>query len=217
MARNPLGVGGFCGGIGEVTLAYGGNVMRMLFDILRHNTSYEIESPPFQNGTFHLRSRACDRGAPPPLIDNRTTGKCVVRADSWDDPNTDWVRHLVPDQGESSGGPVSISADSCRRRGQSVIADSAEFAAFWNAHPGVNHGNAIPVVDFRTQFVLTVFQADHGGGYYLTSLQVDKRGNLTFVRAPDQSPNRPACSANTFVLHRSGINAVGGKPLPPAR
>src|SRR5687768_14790881 len=60
---NPLA---HCGDVRDLTLTYAGKTMRLLFDIKEHNTYFEIDAPPFQDGTFRLRSLRCrDRARPP--------------------------------------------------------------------------------------------------------------------------------------------------------
>ncbi len=86
-AGNPMRFGidppAFCGKVDEVVLERSGKQMRLVFDIGEHNTYYEIDSLPFQPGTFQLKSRKCTDGKPPPMIDNNTKGKCFISADNW--------------------------------------------------------------------------------------------------------------------------------------
>ena len=84
---NPLGFGidppAFCGKIADLVINKGGKEMRLVFDIGEHNTHYEIDSLAFQPGTFYLQSTKCSDGAPPPMIDNNTVGKCFVSSSNW--------------------------------------------------------------------------------------------------------------------------------------
>lgn len=216
---NPLsfdGVGSpltLCGRIADMTLAYGGKVMRMALDVEQHNTYYEIDSPPFQDGSFHLGSLACGSGAPPPRIDNRTTGVCRVSADNWERMGGDRVRYFVPIY--YGGGFVQLSADACRSRGTVVITTPEERAAVWKSHPEATGPHPEPSTDFGRQFLLVVYQAGRAANYGRNSFLVRSRGDLTFIPVPDERTDPGACSVMFFVLSRDGINSVEGKPLPP--
>jgi hypothetical protein len=51
----------------ELTLVYSGKQMKLVFDINQHHfTHYLIDSLPFQDGAFRLRSFACKRNGPLP-------------------------------------------------------------------------------------------------------------------------------------------------------
>jgi hypothetical protein len=209
---NPLPVGRVCGRISELTLALDGKVMRLLFDIDQHNTSFEIDSPPFQEGTFHLRSPACADGARPPLIDNRTTGKCRVAAENWEGMDKDWVRHLV--LRDFNGGQAPFSADSCRSLKPNAVTTPTEFAGLWSAYSTLAGRNPIPLVDFRTSFVLIAY-LPRGTWFNILGVQVDKRGDLTLVTQPHPPASSPECSVVLIQLPRSGVSSIGGRPLPP--
>jgi len=71
----------------ELTLAYKGKQMKLLFDEMKRNhLIYNlIDSLPFQAGTFRLRSFECEHGEPPPgLITEDTRNRvCFISADNW--------------------------------------------------------------------------------------------------------------------------------------
>lgn len=94
--NNPLKFG-MCGEIKDLTLIYKNAEMQLIFDIGEHNTRYDIDSLPFQAGTFRLMRKKdatywsaleCAEGKSPPLIDNNTTGVCSVSADNWKSETT---------------------------------------------------------------------------------------------------------------------------------
>jgi hypothetical protein len=214
-ATNPLVFDGrmtSCGELGDLTLAYGGKVMRMLFDIREHNTYYEIDSPPFQEGTFHLRSLACEGGAAPPRIDNRTTGKCLVPADSWDGMDRDWVRAVVAEY--HGGGWVHVPADACRSRGLVAITRQNDVAALWRSHPEALDRAREPTLDFRWQLLLAVYRAGHDASFAIEAIRVDKSGDLTFAAQTDDRSDPASCSIVVLGLYRSGVHSIAGKPLP---
>jgi hypothetical protein len=69
----------------ELTLVYNGKQMKLVFDIKQHHfTYYLIDSLPFQDGAFRLRSFACKRGGPlPELITTDRGSRCFISADNW--------------------------------------------------------------------------------------------------------------------------------------
>jgi hypothetical protein len=86
---NPFFIGmDHCGSIRELTLRFEGKTMQLRFEIGEHNTSYLIESLPFQAGDFTLHrenswSLPCAGGKGPPLIDNEHSGSCRVVSQLW--------------------------------------------------------------------------------------------------------------------------------------
>ncbi|HEV8158805.1 MAG TPA: hypothetical protein VGP58_07235 [Pyrinomonadaceae bacterium] len=214
--NNPLIFGIYsptvCGKVGDLTLEYGGKQMRLIFDIGEHNTSYEIDSPPFWEGTFHLASLKCKDGAKPPLIDNNNTGKCPVSADSWKSAGNDWARHLV--WNEMWDGRNARRVD-CKNKKLEVITNHKDWTAAWEIYRGVGRSNPLPAIDFKTEVVLIVYlpKAPPSLGY--DSIVVDKKGDLTFRPPPPRSYDPNRCSVLLLEIYRSGIKSIEGKPLPP--
>ena len=203
---NPLAD---CGDVRDLTLTYAGKTMRLLFDIKEHNTYFEIAAPPFQDGTFRLRSLRCRDRARPPMIDNRTRGKCLVEADSWQRVEQEPVGQLVARA--LAGGPVDSTAASCRSaagRSLEAITTQQDWDTAWKRYPGVARGNALPSVDFATQFVLVVYRP-----LWPRSIQLDKEGDLTFVRPLGLADGIP-CSILFLTVERSGVRSIAGRPLP---
>jgi hypothetical protein len=69
----------------ELTLVYSGKQMKLVFDINQHHfTHYLIDSLPFQDGAFRLRSFACKRNGPlPERITTYNGSLCFISADNW--------------------------------------------------------------------------------------------------------------------------------------
>jgi hypothetical protein len=69
----------------ELTLVYNGKQMKLIFDIKQHHfTYYLIDSLPFQDGVFRLRSFVCKRSGPlPELITTNNGSLCFISADNW--------------------------------------------------------------------------------------------------------------------------------------
>jgi hypothetical protein len=200
---------GYCGKIGEVVIIYGGKQMRLLFDIDKHNTLYVIDSLPFQEGTFHLRSLKCKDGARPPMIDNNTIGKCVVSADNWEGMEKEWVRRL------SKNDYIGIRSDqsrSCRSKVISVISRQTDLAAAADLYPEIKRGGTLlPAIDFKTEIALIISTPrllSYG------SIIVDKNGDLTLDQPPEDSDNN--CHMFFLRVYRSGVKSIEGNPLPPA-
>src|SRR5262249_32875990 len=167
----------------------------------------------FQAGTFHLRSRECSRGEPPPLIDNATRGKCRVSSINWDGMEKDWVRYLIPeDEGRDGGGYVRLAPDECASKGMVVLNTRTELDSVWKSHPELTAASANrPSLDFRWKFLVVLYQLG-GGTYSFTSFRVDKRGDLTFVPPdPYRPPPDERCHAWFIGLYRSGVTSVDGK------
>jgi len=212
-ALNPLA---FCGGVEDLTLAYAGRTMRLLFDLGEHNTYYEIESPPFQGGTtFRLRSLRCRHGARPPRIDNRTTGKCLVPADSWERTEEERAGRLVVRP--LAGGVVDSTAESCRSSAGGLleaITTQRDWETTWKAYPSVAGGNPLPKVDFATQLVLVVYRPIGP-----RSVRVGQPGDLTWVRRPDQDQyfyDPIPCLVLYEAVDRNDVRSINGRPLPAA-
>lgn len=213
---NPLifGIDSPCGKLGDLTVGSGGKLMKLFFDIGEHNTSYLIDSLPFQEGTFQLKSLGCKDGARPPMIDNLNAGNCFVSADNWKGMEKDWVRHLI--WNDFSGGRIDTQGLDCRKKTIGVISTQKDWEAAWKFYREANRGNPLPAVDFRAEVVLTVFlpKAPPSSGY--DSILVDKKGDLTFRRLPPPKAYDPdACSILLLIIYRSGVESIEGKPLPP--
>lgn len=221
-ARNPLafsgvdGPLGFCGEIGDLTLSFAGKAMRLRFELPRHNTSFEIDSPPFQDGAFRLQNVQCRDGRPPPRIDNRTEGTCYVAADSWRHVEPGEVRHLVARASYTWFGPLpSVKCPGNIRTTLFALTSDSDWAATWRAYPDMARGNPQPKVDFATEFVLGVNQTGRQPTFTPRSFSVDGSGDLTFERAAD-SYDPTQCSYLYAVLPRAGVKSIAGYPLPPA-
>src|SRR5262249_22038369 len=188
--RNPLVIGEHdnCGHIGELKIASPGKQMILYFDTEEHNTYYEIDSLPFQEGVFHLRSLRCKDGAAPPLIDNRTVGKCLVSAETWEGSDKEWFRYIIPERRSySRGGYISKSVDFCRGKPPDVITSQEALVAAWNTYREATHVNPLPPVDFRREFVLAPYLPARSPSYSIEAIRVDKRGDLTFDPGPEGS------------------------------
>lgn len=215
--RNPLvfGIGSglnHCGRIGDLVLSYRGKEMRLLFD-LRRGVHYDVDSPPFQNGTFHLRGPFC-----PHPDDRDSSGRCVVSSDRWDGMDKEWVRHPVPVF--IGGGRLAEPVAACRSATVRAVTRRSEWDALWRSHPGVVRSNRPLEFDFRTQVMLVAYLPIGNFGLTLESVRVDKSGDLTF--APMREPPDPqSCSVVIVVIYRSGVRSIEGAPLPsgetPAR
>lgn len=204
-----------CGAVEALTLTYAGKTMRLVFGIGEHNTYYEIEGPPFQQGTFRLRSLRCHGGAPPPRIDNRTSGKCLVAADGWERTERGEVGHLVAR--ELAGGFADSTAGSCPSatgRQLEAITTPRDWETAWTSDPGVARGKPLPTVDFTTQFVLVVYRAELAVPLGIESIRVDERGDLTYVHTPGLYAPRH-CAMLYVAADRAGVRSVAGQPLPP--
>jgi hypothetical protein len=196
---------GYCGKIGDVVISYGGKQMRLLFDINKHNTRYVIDSLPFQEGTFHLRSLKCKDGARPPMIDNNTIGKCVVSADNWEGLEKEWVRHL---SWNDYGGIRTDQNRSCRNKVISVINTGTDLAATGELYPEIKRGsNLLPAIDFKTEIMLIISTPRLS----YESIVVDKNGDLTLGPLPETSDNN--CHMYFLKIYRSGVKSIEGKPL----
>jgi hypothetical protein len=208
---NPLFFDILCGKIGDLTLEYKGKQMRLIFDIGEHNTSYQIDSPPFQEGTFHLQSRRCKDGAKPPVIDNRNTGKCVVTADNWEGMDKDWVRHLI--WNDFWGGQLD-STLTCRDKKIDIINNQKDWSDSWKLFREAAKGNPLPLIDFRTEVVLIKYLSGQPPSLSYDSIVVDKKGDLTFrgVARPGLIHHR-ACSVLLIRIYRSGVKTIEGKLL----
>jgi hypothetical protein len=186
--------------------------MRLVFDIDGHNTYYEIDSLPFQQGTFHLKSMKCADGAPPPMIDNNTVGKCFVSASNWKPADKTQKRAVIPNETWMSGNSTADCRDT------EVITTEQRFAEFVRENPLMNNPNYIPAVDFKTEIVLIQYldlnRRDRGNG----PLTVDANGDLTFREPSVRKEARgsaPRCDILLRSVSRSGIRSVEGKPVPP--
>jgi hypothetical protein len=217
---NPLSLGHFhplnntCGQVADVVIGYHGKQMTLYYDILEHNTYYEIDSLPFREGVFHLRSLKCHDGARPPRIDNDTTGKCVVSAETWEGSEKEWVRYVQVARHSGGGDFINQPASFCRRKAPDVIVDQPGLESIWRKYPEATHGNHFPQVDFQREIVIAPYLADQGPSYTFKSLKVDQRGNLTFHPAPrdvDVAENK--CSIVFLIINRGGIKTVSGKPF----
>jgi hypothetical protein len=204
-----------CGQIAAREIASSGKQMILYFDIDEHNTYYEIDSLPFQEGVFHLRSLRCKDGADPPLIDNRRVGKCLVSAENWEGSDEEWVRYIVPSRPSYGGGYIWKSADFCRGKPLDVMTSRDALAAAWNSYREATNGNSVPDVDFRREVVLIPYMPARSAAYSIKSLKVDKSGDLTFDPGPEGSSDPKNCSILFLIINRAGIKSVGGKPLPP--
>jgi hypothetical protein len=169
------------------------------------NTRYVIDSLPFQEGTFHLRSLRCNDGARPPMIDNNTNG---VSADNWDGLEKDWVRRLFWNE---SIGIRSDQSRSCRARVINIIGSQTDLAAAAESYPEIKRGGTLPpTIDFRTEIALIIStpRLSHG------SIIVGKNGDLTLDQSPEVSDNN--CHVFFLAVYRSGVKSIEGKPLPTA-
>lgn len=206
--RNPLVLGTAswlipCGQLGDLVLSYRGKEMRLLLDLRRGH--YEIESPPFQSGTFHLRGPLC-----PHPRDLSPGGRCLVSSHRWEGMDAEWVRHLVPVY--VAGGPVSNRA-ACSSPKVRPITTRSEWDELWRSHPGVVRSNRPLEFDFGTQVMLVAYLPTRNLGLTLESVRVDKSGDLTFV--PVREPPDPqSCSVVIVVIYRSGVRSIEGVPLP---
>ena len=203
-----------CSNFGEMTLRYGGKQMKLLFDIGEFGSVYGamIDSLPFQEGTFHLRSTQCKEGAIPPVADKLNISNCLVAADNWEGMNKDWVRHLQ--WNDFNGGQINTPGFNCNNQPMKVISRQKDWEAAWRDYRGVRPGNPLPPVDFKTEVVLVGFlpKAPPALGY--DSLFVDKKGNLTFhPLPPPENYYQKACSVALLTIYRSGIKSVEGKLL----
>lgn len=198
-----------CGRIGDLTLEYGGKQMRLIFDIGGHNTSYEIDSLPFREGTFRLGSLKCSDGAKPPIIDNLNDGKCLVSAESWEGTNKDWVRHLILN--DFWGDQVDPRLN-CSDKKIDVINNQKDWAVAWKLNPLANNYSSIPAIDFRAEVVLIIYFLGRLG---YDSIIVDEKGDLTIRASPRPRLRREDCSVVLARIYRSGVKSIEGKPLPP--
>jgi len=214
--RNPLGFGmdppAFCGKIGDLVIRKGKKVMRLDFDIGEHNTHYEIDSLPFQEGTFRLKSTKCKDGTPP-AIDNNTVGKCRVAASAWAPLDRSQKRIVIPRETWATG----RSRKDCVGMGTEIITTEKRFAEVVRENPLMNQ-TYVPAVDFKTEIVLVQYldsnRRKHGNG----PLTVDARGDLTFGEPSAVSfggGSVPFCAMRLWAVYRSGIATVEGKPIPP--
>ena len=204
----------FCGKIGDMTLEYGGKQMRLFFDIRDHNTYFQIDSLPFQEGTFHLRGLKCNDGAKPPLIDNNNSGKCVVAADNWEGMEKDWVRQLV--WNDFWGGRIDPQGLDCRGKTTDVINTQKDWEAAWKLFREAANGNPLPAIDFKTEIVLMAYAPKAPPSIGYDALMVDKKGDLTVHLVPrPKQYDQKACTILLLAIYRSGIKTVEGKSLPP--
>ena len=145
------------------------------------------------------------------MIDNRTSGKCLVEADSWQRVEQEPVGQLVARA--LAGGSVDSTAASCRSaagRPLEAITTQKDWDTAWKWYPGVTRGTALPTVDFKTQFVLVVYRPIEP-----RAIRVDKEGDLTFVRPLGLYGGIP-CSVLFLTVDRSGVRSIAGRPLPDA-
>lgn len=214
--RNPLRFGevALCGKIGDLIIHKANVEMRLVFDIGEHNTYYEIDSLPFQEGTFHLKSLKCADGAAPPMIDNNTVGTCFVSASNWEPADITTKRIVIPSETWMSG----RSTGDCGGNTTEVITTEKRFAEFVRENPLMNNPNYIPAVDFKTQIVLIQYRGSDRGSRGNGPLTVDANGDLTFgdLSVHKAAPGSvPRCDIRLWSVYRSGIKSVEGKPVPP--
>lgn len=211
---NPLIFGAYnpsvCGKIGDLTLEYRGVEMRLIFDIPEHNTRYLIDSLPFQAGTFYRGALRCADGGSPPMIDNNTTGKCVVATDTWTKADATWKRPL---RWTDSWSSRLNGTDPCPGRKVEAISRHTEWVDAWALHHGTNRNDPLPAIDFTTEVILIVhLPATYRLGH--DSAWTNLKGELIF---PDQPSVRKRASLNCTVwmlrIYRSGIKSVDGRPL----
>lgn len=216
---NPLtfGINGIhtaCGQLGDLTLTSGGKTMHLLFDIREHNTYFEIDGLSYREGTFHLRSLECLHGARPPVIDNNSSGKCLVPAERWEGADKEWVRYVLAPTGRAFAGSTTVPLEECRTRTLDAVTERAASDSLLAAYPSLGEGYWRDF-DLRVQFLLAVHQTI-GATYSLKSFRVDKRGDLTYEPPPPRPGDGGTCTAMYVVLYRSGIRSINGVPLPPA-
>lgn len=213
--QNPLVFGidfslTFCGALGDLTLERGGKQMRLIFDVREHNTSYLIESLPFQHGTFYLKSLKCSDGAPPPLIDNNNTGKCLVSADNWERTGKDWTRRLILNnfwEGEVD------SRTACREKKIEVINNQKAWAEAWKLNKLKGNYSSIPAVDFTIEVVLVLYLPMK---LRFDNAVMNSQGDLMLhtSRIGTALPINTDCNVTLVRIYRSGIKSIEGKALP---
>ncbi len=213
-SSNPLIFGVYrptiCGEVGDLTLEYRGREMRLIFDIPEHNTRYVIDSLPFQAGTFYRTGLGCSGGVAPPMIDNNSTGQCLVAADTWKKADENWVRPL---RWTDSWARRDRTA-SCVERKIEVIGNHGDWVAAWELHRGPNNSDPLPAIDFKTEAVLIVHLPERARlGYDFGS--VTMKGDLVFrPLAPANRFTSDRCTIWLLRIYRSGIKTIGGKRLP---
>ena len=216
--RNPLGFGidhpAFCGKIGDLVIDKGGKLMRMIFDIDEHNTHYEIDSLPFQEGTFYLSRRKCSDGAAPPMIDNNTVGKCFVTSDNWISPKKGTKRYVIPNEQWFT----IESGLNCKNKPSDVIDTEPKWSEMVERYPRMNQSNArVPAVDFKTEIVLVRYHDSSGVNARNGLIVVDKNGDLTFESSRTRRQSSAEirhCDILFQSIYRSGIRSIEGRPIP---
>jgi hypothetical protein len=212
--RNPLAFDmsselAFCGRLNDMVLRFRGMEMRLFLDI-REYRHYAIDSPPFQQGTFHLRTTVCDEGARAHRPDSRDPPRCRLAGNAWVGPDSAWVRHPTPVF--LSGGPLPRPIAACGREEVRVITSRADWAELWRAHPEALRSNRLVEFDFRYQALLAIYSQLRHPGLTSESLRVDPRGDLTVHLAPG-AVDPAHCSVTFVVINRSGVRSVNGNPI----
>ena len=198
-----------CGKVGDLTLEYRGIEMRLIFDIPEHNSSFLIDSLPFQAGTFYRNAMQCADGVPPPLIDNNTTGKCLVSADTWKKADVNWTRPV-----RWSESWTSNRTSSCSDRKIQIIANHTDWTKAWKMHRGLDNYNPLPAIDFQTEAVL-IAHLPRSLPLEYDLARVNMNGDLSFSSAtPVKRMASDGCAIWLLRIYRSGIKTIDGKRLP---